>query len=201
MTQAIRRKLTFEEYASLDAEGWVKRGLPEGRCEYVDEWELNELPSESELNDWIAQELFWLLASAQVVPRRLIRPHSCEVEVFGKPRTRFPDLVILQEEHLGLTQRRLLITLQMPAPKLVAEVVSPGDASHRRDYEAKRKQYEERGIPEYWLLNPKTQKIEVLELQGDRYVEFETFQGAALIQSPTLKTLTFTAEQIFAAGR
>lgn len=32
MTQAAR-KLTFEEYLALNAEDWVRLGLPEGRCE------------------------------------------------------------------------------------------------------------------------------------------------------------------------
>jgi Uma2 family endonuclease len=202
MTQAARKaKLTFEQYTSLNAEDWAVRGLPEGRCEYVDEWELNELPSESEPNDWIAQELFWLLAIAQIIPRRLIRPHSCEIEVLGKPKTRYPDLVILQEEHLKLTQKRLFITLEMPAPQLVAEVVSPGDANHRRDYEAKRIQYQNRGIPEYWLLNPETETIEVLELKNGQYMRSGLFQGDTLMQSPNLKTLTFTAAQIFTAGK
>ena len=35
MTQAVR-KLSFEEYASLDTEAWMRLGLPEGRCEYDD---------------------------------------------------------------------------------------------------------------------------------------------------------------------
>lgn len=200
MTQAIR-KLTFEEYANLDAEEWVKRGLPEGRCEYVNEWELNELPSESEPNDFLARYLLFVLASSGIVPLRLIAIHTCEIAVVGKPKTRFPDLVILQEEHLELMKKRLFIQLTMSAPKLVAEVVSPGDENHRRDYEEKRRQYQERGISEYWLLNPETETIEVLELKEGRYVRFGLFQGSTLIQSPSLKTLTFTAEQVFMAGR
>jgi len=200
MIQATRR-LTFEEYANLDAEDWVRLGLPEGRCEYVDEWELNELPSESEPNDFLARYLLFVLASSGVVPLRLIAIHTCEIEVSGKPRTRFPDLVILQEEHLELTKRRLFIRLAMPVPRLVAEVVSPGDDNHQRDYEAKRNQYQQRGIPEYWLLNPETQTIEVLELKDGQYGEFGKFQGSTLIQSPQFKALPFTAEQIFAAGR
>lgn len=102
MTQAAR-KLSFDEYLSLDVESWVELELLEGRCEYVD-GKLIEVPSESELNDFIANLLMFLLASTKVVPLRLIRPHSCEIEVLGKPRTRFPDLVILREEHLSLTR-------------------------------------------------------------------------------------------------
>jgi Uma2 family endonuclease len=199
MIQAVK-KLSFEEYASLDAKAWVKRGLPEGRCEYVDEWELKELPSESEQNDFIANFLMFFLASSGVVPLRLIRPHSCEIEVSGKPKTRFPDLVILQEEHLELTKKRLFIRLTMPIPRLVAEVVSPGDENHQRDYEAKRKQYQQRGIPEYWLLNPETETIEVLDLKDSQY-QAKRFRGDDWVESPTFGTLNLTANQIFAAGR
>ncbi len=149
MTQAAR-KLSFEEYANLDAEDWLQLGLPEGRYEYW-EGELIALPSESELNDFIANFLMFMLASSGLVPLRLLRPGKCEIEVPGNPRTRYPDLVILREEHLDLTQRRLLITLKMPPPQLVAEVVSPGKGNHSRDYTAKRQQYQERGIPDHPL--------------------------------------------------
>jgi len=200
MTQATR-PLTFEEYASLDAEDWVRLGLPEGRCEYVDEWELNELPTESEPNDFLSRYLLFVLASSGIIPLRLIAIHSCEVEVPGKPKTRFPDLVILREEHIALTKRRLFIRLEMPVPRLVAEVVSPGDDNYKRDYEAKRKQYQKRGIPEYWLLNPETETIEVLELKDGQYVPFGVFTGDEPVQSPTFKDLKLTANQVFAAGQ
>ncbi|NJL20560.1 MAG: Uma2 family endonuclease [Leptolyngbyaceae cyanobacterium SM1_3_5] len=199
MTQATR-KLTFEEYASLNAEDWARLGLPEGRCEFVDEWELNELPSESEPNDFIANLLMVLLASSGVAPLRLIRPHSCEIEVEGNPKTRFPDLVILREEHLSLTQKRLFIRLHMAAPQLVAEVVSPGDGNRKRDYEAKRDQYQQRGIPEYWLINPTEQSITVLKLEAGEYVEHGVFQGSDRIQSEQFKQLNLTADQILNTG-
>jgi Uma2 family endonuclease len=199
MTQAVR-KLTFEVYANLDAEAWVKLGLPEGRCEYVGEWELNELPSESGFNTEIAHYLFLLLVNSGI-RFNLIRLYACEIEVVGKPKTRYPDLVILREEHLSLTQKRLFIRLEMTSPQLVVEVVDPGKDNPRRDYTAKRKQYQERGIPEYWLLNPEIGEIAVLELKDGHYVEFGKFQGTTSIQSPSFKTLTFTAQQVFAAGR
>lgn len=198
MTQAVK-KLSFEEYASLDAEGWVRLGLPEGRCEYVDEGELNELPSESGPNTEIAHYLFLLLVNAGI-RFNLIRLYACEVEVQGKPKTRYPDLVILREEHLSLTERRLFIRLEMPNPQVVVEVVSPGKDNRKRDYTDKREQYQQRGIPEYWLLNPETQTIEVLELKDGRYAEFGRFQGSDPVRSPNFNTLPFTAEQVFSLG-
>lgn len=146
MTQAAR-KLTFEEYSNLDDQDWADLGLPEGRFEYVD-GDLVGLMPEGEENDWIADYLFHLLLLAQVTKPFLIRPGRCEVEVSGKPRTRYPDLVILDESHPNLTKRRLTITREMPAPRVVVEVISSGKKNRERDTVEKRDQYAERGISE-----------------------------------------------------
>jgi Uma2 family endonuclease len=201
MVQAIR-KLTFEEYANLDAETWADLGLPEGRCEYVDESELNELPSESELNDWIARYLFLLLANSGLIQPRLICPGKCEVEVRGKPKTRYPDLVILREDHLSLTQKRLFIRLAMPNPQLVVEVVSPGDETsdnYQRDYIDKPKQYADRGIPEYWRIDPSRAVVTVLWLVDGQYQE-TSFKGDDIVLSSAFPDLQLTANQILKAG-
>lgn len=54
---------------------------------------------------------------------------------------------------------------------LVVEVVSPGAENHRRDYIDKRNQYEWRGIPEYWIVDPVKQQVTVLFLTADGYEE------------------------------
>jgi Uma2 family endonuclease len=100
MTQSVG-KLAFEEYVHLNAEDSAERGLPEGRHEYAD-GELIEVPSESELNDFIANLLMFLFASSGAVPLRLIRPHSCEIEVPGKPllnpETETIEILALQDD-------------------------------------------------------------------------------------------------------
>ena len=195
MTQAARR-LTFNEYVNLEDFD----DLPEGRCEFID-GELVELPPESGLNDAIANYLFLLLVYAGFLPD-LTRPHTCEVEVPilkpKDPQTRYPDLVLLREEHLRLTERRLTITLDMPPPQLVVEVVSPGQTNKDRDYKRKREQYAKCGIPEYWLINPEQQVVTVLELEAEKYIEVGTFRGDERINSRTLQNFKVTAGQLFA---
>jgi Uma2 family endonuclease len=196
MTQTL--KISFEAYLSLEA-----GSLPDGRFEYVD-GELKALPPESEPNNWIARCLFLLLVGAGIVPARLIVLHTCEVEVPvlqpGDPRTRIPDLVILRPEHLALTQRRFTITRQMSPPLLIAEVVSPGDANRKRDYERKCEQYQELGVLEYWLIDPALQVITVLELRAGTYAEVGRFSGGNRIISPAFPTSSLSAEQILNAG-
>src|SRR3989442_5252167 len=47
------------------------------------------------------------------------------------------------------------------APELVVEVLSPGSLNERRDREAKLKLYSRRGVLEYWIVDWRTQQVEV----------------------------------------
>jgi Uma2 family endonuclease len=192
MTQAKPRFATFAEYLTYSQD-------LEGRFLLID-GEMIELPPESGLNDWIALNLRDRLIG--VIRRPLIRIHTCEVQVpVLRPKdaaNRFPDLVVLREEHLPLTQKRLTITLDMPPPQLVAEVVSPGKSSQDRDCINKRAQYAAIGIPEYWLIDPDTQTVTVMELRGDDYSMVGIFQGENRVVSICFPSLNLTTEQIFA---
>jgi Uma2 family endonuclease len=192
------KNLTFEDYVKLDAADWLRLGLPEGRCEYV-EGELVELPPESGPNDAIPNYLLVVLVNAGI-PLQWIRPGTCEIAVPQlapkDPRTRIPDLVILQPEHIPLTATKLFITLEMPPPAIVAEAVSPGKGNRERDYHRKRAQYAARGIPEYWLFDREEQQVSVLQLQGQHYREGGVFRGSDRLISPTFPDLVLTAEQL-----
>lgn len=198
MTTAQR--LTFEQYLEWD-DGTDKRyELVDGR--------LVELPPESEPNTSLANFLFLQLVNAGL-PFRQIQPHSCELQVPvlqpGDPANRYPDLVILREEHLELTRKRLTITFDMLPPHLVVEVVSPGERNRERDYGRKRRQYAARGVPEYWLLDPSESIITVLKLNQGNYREVGQFTENALIQSPQLAEMglsfSLTAAEILDAVR
>lgn len=88
----------------------------------------------------------------------------------------------------------------MAPPLLVIEIVSPGELQRDRDYIAKRAQYQERGIPEYWVVDPQIETVLVLELTETVYVEVGTFSGSDLIRSSLLGQLNLTASQIFATS-
>jgi Uma2 family endonuclease len=191
MTQAKAKFATFKEYLSHSDE-------LTGRWELID-GELIELPPESERNDWIALILRDYLV--QVISRRLVRLGKCEIQVpvlqKGDAQNRYPDLVVLREEHLQLTQRRLTITIEMPPPQFIAEVVSPGKSNRDRDYINKRAQYAAIGVSEYWLIDPKAQTVLVLELGHDGYSEVGQFKGNKSILSPLFGALVLIAEQLF----
>ena len=191
MTQATThpQTLTFEEYLSYDDGTDIRYELVDG--------ELVALPPESGINAIIATYL--VLMFARVVDFRLIHSHCCELQVSGKVQNRYPDLIILQPEHLQLTQKRLTITLDMPPPPVIVEIVSPGEANRQRDYLEKRQQYAARGIPEYWIVDPQAQMVMILRLEASNYVEVGQFRQQEQIVSPMFPTLTLTAAQILQA--
>lgn len=195
MTQAKPRFSSFEEYLSYD-DG------TDNRYELID-GELFELPPESGPNDAIANYLFLVLVQSGI-PFLRVRPGRCEIQVPVLQKkdaaNRYPDLVILEDVHLALVEKRLTIKLDMPPPRLVAEVVSPGKMNRERDLIRKRAQYAARGIPEYWVLDPDLGSVAVLILEGGAYTAI-AFQGDEPIQSPILQGLELTANQIFNATR
>jgi Uma2 family endonuclease len=178
---------TFAEYLQYDDNS-------EKLCELFN-GELVEMPPESGLNFQIANRLF--LVFALILGTDRVRGHGLELEVRGEPKNRYPDLTIIREEHIQLLSKRNTILLSMSPPLLVIEVVSPGEIQRDRDYIAKKLQYQDCGIPEYWIVDPQTQTILVLELTGDTYREIGNFTNDDLVVSPGLKELNLKVSEVF----
>ncbi|MGB3199412.1 MAG: Uma2 family endonuclease [Nodosilinea sp.] len=162
--------------------------------------EMIVVPAESELNRRIATFLFAYLLQAGLLPQYLTM--KTEVTVLGARSTvRLPDLMVLSDELAialnGAT--RSTVTIDMPPPRLVVEVVSPGKKNIDRDYRYKRSQYQARGIAEYWIVDPIVQRVTVLTLVEGLY-EAQTFEGEATIASALLAELApakgLTAAQV-----
>jgi Uma2 family endonuclease len=77
---------------------------------------------------------------------------------------------------------------------LVLEVVSPDDP--KRDLVRKRREYARAGIPEYWIVNPVTEQIMVLHLQGKAYVEHGIFTRGAQATSVLLEGFTVAVADV-----
>jgi Uma2 family endonuclease len=152
------------------------------------------MPPESDLNLRIASFLFAYFLQ-QDIPSDRLRMKT-EIAVSGSRVTvRLPDLMVLSEESaIALAEAtRSTITMDMPPPRLVVEVVSPGKKNIERDYRYKRAQYQARAIAEYWIVDPIAQRVTVLNLVEGLYDE-TTFEGEAIICSPLLTELATTSE-------
>ena len=121
-----------------------------------------------------------------------------------------PDVLLLNLDNLDnepLFQKQSTVSQAASVP-IVIEVVS---TNWRDDYYNKLRDYEEMGIPEYWIAdyaalgarkfigNPKQPTIFVCELVDGEY-QMTAFQGNTAISSPTFPQLNLTAQQIFNAA-
>ncbi|NEO47295.1 MAG: Uma2 family endonuclease [Moorea sp. SIO4A3] len=157
--------------------------------------ELIEMPPESGVNVQIANRIFLIFALMLGTDR--VRGQGLELEVRGEPKNRYPDLTIIREEHIQQLSKRNTIRLSMSPPLLVVEVVSPGELQRERDYIAKRIQYQDCAIPEYWIVDPESQTILVLELTGNTYTEVGSFSGDELVLSSGFKDITLKVSEVF----
>ncbi|HBQ99061.1 MULTISPECIES: Uma2 family endonuclease [unclassified Roseofilum] len=178
---------TFDEYLEYD-------DLSEKLYELFN-GELIEMPPESGLNFQIANRLFFAFASLVGTDR--VRGQGLELEVRGEPKNRYPDLTIIREEHIQQLSQRNTLRLSMRPPLLVIEVVSPGEIQRERDYIAKRVQYQDCQIPEYWIVDPQTQTILILELMNQVYTEVDTFRNDDVLVSANFPQLNLPVSQVF----
>lgn len=101
---------------------------------------------------------------AFVTPARLGRALVAPMRVRLWPgKIREPDVIFMLSEHTDRMKNEV-----WEGADLVMEIVSDDD--RRRDLETKRFEYARAGIPEYWIVDPQSQQITVLRLEGDRYV-------------------------------
>ena len=74
-----------------------------------------------------------------------------------------PDVAYVRPERVGLIEEGGM----RGAPDIAVEIVSR--ESRHRDYDLKRRLYEEAGVSEYWIVDPIQQRVEFLLLEEGRY--------------------------------
>lgn len=180
------KKMSLEEYLNFDDGTDTRYELENG--------ELIVMPPESDLNQRIAMFLLSLFLQ-QGIPSYRLRI-GAEIVVNGsRATTRLPDLMVLSEELAQALEgsSRSTITIDMPPPLLVVEVVSP--RQENRDYRYKRSEYAARWISEYWIVDPMQQRVTILEWVEGLYEE-RVYTGDGAIASPLLGVLELTAQRL-----
>ncbi|MGI0492579.1 Uma2 family endonuclease [Alkalinema pantanalense CENA528] len=203
MTIATTERMTLEAFLAYD-DG------QETRYELVDGALVN-MGTESTINTAIVSLLFAAFLQAGLPFQRLGIKQKLEVRS-THASARDPDLLVHSaESRLAIKGRsQACLFLHEPNPAIVIEIVSPGNEAtenYQRDYVQKPREYGDRGIPEFWQIDPERAWVRVGRLVSDRqddrqetdHYEFVTFQGDGLLQSPTFPTLQLTAAQVLSA--
>ncbi|MEH1768018.1 MAG: Uma2 family endonuclease [Nostoc sp.] len=204
MTQVLGKVVTFDEFVAKYPDNTGQR------YELYDGVIIEMPPPTGDHEEVIG----FLATKITLEYSRLNLPYFIPKTVFVKPveneSAYSPDVLILNQPNLvneSLWKKASTVTQAASIP-LVIEVVS---TNWRDDYLKKYADYEEMGIPEYWIVDygalggrefigkPKQPTILICCLEEGEY-RVSKFRGDDRIQSPTFPELDLTAEQIFRAG-
>ncbi|MHC5594859.1 MAG: Uma2 family endonuclease [Nostoc sp.] len=204
MTQAIPKLVTFEEFVDrLPENSGVRYELHNGEIVEM----AQPVGEHEEVKGFLGIEI-------PVEIKRLGLPYVIPNQVIVRPLEKdsgyFPDVLVLNRDNLAnepLWKKQSTVSLGASIP-LVIEVVS---TNWRDDYHFKYADYEEMGIPEYWIVdyaalggrnfigNPKQPTISVCNLVDGEY-QISKFRDSDRLISQTFPELNLTPNQIFEAG-
>lgn len=103
---------------------------------------------------------------------------------------REPDLLLLLDRTDPRNQEAFWL-----GADLVIEIVSPDDPA--RDTQTKRADYAEAGISEYWIVDPLTAAITVLQLTGEAYTEHGVFRRGEWATSALIPEFRVAVDTVF----
>lgn len=136
--------------------------------------------------------------NAFVGPRRPREVYFAPFRVRMKSgNCREPDVAYIRCHRISTTDR----SLPADGADLVMEVVSPDSRDQDRDYREKRNEYAASGVPEYWIVDPETETITVLILDGNKYAVHGEFKPGTLATSRLLSGFEVDAKACFDSAK
>jgi Uma2 family endonuclease len=80
-------------------------------------------------------------------------------------------------------------------PDWIIEILSPNTA--KKDLQNKFELYEEAGVKEYWIIDPKNQAVEVFVLEAEKYRRVRAYVEDDIVPCHTLAGFTIDLKQVF----
>ena len=102
-----------------------------------------------------------------------------------------PDFIFVSNARGGIIQENWIAG----APDLAVEVLSPSTAGH--DRAIKLPIYAQAQVPEVWFIDPKAKTVEVLTLQGAKYLVEATYAGHHLLTSNLFPGWQLSLDDLF----
>ncbi|EQD25360.1 MAG: hypothetical protein D084_Lepto4C00168G0001 [Leptospirillum sp. Group IV 'UBA BS'] len=104
-----------------------------------------------------------------------------------------PDLVFVSKERSAiLTEKNI-----QGVPDLLVEILS--QTTKIRDRRLKLSLYERFGVPEYWIVDPETESVQVFQLVDGRYPASLEFCKTDILESPHLPGLAISLSDVFSS--
>ncbi|KJJ83936.1 restriction endonuclease [Candidatus Omnitrophus magneticus] len=101
-----------------------------------------------------------------------------------------PDVLFIKKENMSIVKGWI-----RGVPDMVCEVISKGTIS--RDTVTKRAVYEQFKVPEYWIVFPEHETVQVFTLESDKYILYSTAEGEGVIKSKVIEGLELDINDVF----
>lgn len=177
---------TEDDYFQIEETKYVE--LVDGCLEF--------LPTPTPLHQRIAIFLFQMLQNFlfrnEIPGETLLAP--CPIRLWSL-NAREPDVFYLKPGRLADPKQAPL------GADLVMEIVSAGADSRKRDLIDKRRDYALAAISEYWIVDPETELITVLALEGTAYRVHGEFAAGQSANSVLLPGFAADVAAVFAEGK
>ncbi len=103
-----------------------------------------------------------------------------------------PDILYISHERASIIREDGVYG----APNLIIEILSPTTAERDRTF--KKTLYARHGVPEYWIVDPALNTVEVFTLGEEGYERVALYNREDALHSPLLQGLEISLEKIFA---
>lgn len=172
--------VTYEMYAEMPDDG--------NRYEVL-EGELSLMsPGPATVHQVVSGELHLLLQSCRSDYVILMAPLDV---ILSRTNVVQPDLILIHQSRTDIVTKRGI----EGSPDLLVEVLSPG--SRGRDRVRKAKIYAKHGVPEYWIVDPKSQTLERYVLADGRYELEAVFEEDETVRTERLPCVSFAVSELF----
>ncbi|MBF0537692.1 MAG: Uma2 family endonuclease [Nitrospirae bacterium] len=101
-----------------------------------------------------------------------------------------PDLLFIRKDNMDIVKDWI-----RGVPDMVCEIVSKGSVG--KDTVTKKNIYESFRVPEYWIVIPEFETIEILTIEGDRYELFSIAEGEGVVRSKVIEGLVVDIKDVF----
>jgi len=102
-----------------------------------------------------------------------------------------PDILFIRRDRLDILGEKYVEGV----PDLIVEILSPSNWLY--DRQEKMEVYQEAGVPEYWIVDPRARAIEVYVLEEGEYLLIGRYGQGEVARSEVLRNFEIPVDEIF----
>jgi Uma2 family endonuclease len=181
-TSLLSRPFTYDDYLALPDDG--------KRYEVI-EGEISMTPAPSPRHQEIQADLcarMVLHVREHLLGKVYVSPIDVVLSMVDIVQ---PDVLFVSKDRMDIVAKKNIVGI----PNLIVEILSPSSAE--RDRVEKMDLYQRYGLPEYWIVDPDSQMVEVYLSVANRLEKVETLKTGERLHSRQIPGLVLELSEIF----